>query len=54
MGIRPPGGKMRPAGGIMRLLGIIDMAGSVGGRQAELRPGSGGRDSGPGGEVGRD
>ena len=67
MGIRPPAGNMRPpAGGIIRLPGIIDIAGSVGGRQAVLspgrlerperpeRPGSGGRDSGPEGEVGRD
>ena len=52
-----------PAGGIIRLPGIIDIAGSVGGRQAVLspgrlerleRPGSGGRDSGPEGEMGRD
>ena len=42
------------------VLGIMDMAGRVGG-SAELvrpgrlgRPGSGGRDSGPVGEVGRD
>ena len=61
MGIMPPGGKMRPPpGGIIRLPGIIDMAGSVGGRQAVVRPGrlerpgSGGSDSGPEGEVGRD
>ena len=63
MGRRPPGGNMRPpAGGIMRLPGIIVMAGRAGGRQAVLRPGrlerpgSGGRDSGPVGEleVGRD
>ena len=61
MGIMPPEGNMRPpAGGIIRLPGISDMAGSVGGRQAVLspgrleRPGSGGRDSGPVGDWGRD
>ena len=57
MGIMPPPGKI---GGTIMVLGIMDMAGRVGG-SAELvrpgrlgRPGSGGRDSGPVGEVGRD
>ena len=42
------------------MLGIIDMAGSVGGSPEDVRPGrlgrpgSGGSDSGPDGEVGRD
>ena len=61
MGIMPPAGNMRPPpGGIIRLPGIIDIAGSVGGRQLVVRPGrlerpgSGGSDSGPEGEVGRD
>ena len=61
MGKRPPGGNMRPpAGGIIRLPGIRDRGGRAGGRQAVLRPGrlgspgSGGSDSGPEGEVGRD
>ena len=52
MGIMPPPGNI---GGIIMVLGIRDMAGMVLVRPGRLgSPGSGGRDSGPEGEVGRD